>query len=72
MTLLKELTTALNTLPPSRRYDTALALAAHFTGLYMNAEADVSGGYVRKRPDRLPITLTDIVARIKEDVRDPD
>ena len=61
MTLVAEITKALNSLPESDRLDMAIAIAAHFTGAYMVAEKAVSGGYVRKDPKRIGVTITEII-----------
>ena len=61
MSLISDITEALDALPESDRLDMAIAIAAHFTGAYMVAERAVSAGYARKDPKRVAVTIKEII-----------
>lgn len=69
MNFVSAITTALKALPEAKRLDMAVALAAHFIGLYVATERHVSAGYARKHPDREATPIGDIIAKAGEDLR---
>ena len=69
MNFVSAITTALKALPEAKRLDMAVALAAHFIGLYLATERHVSAGYARKHPAREAVPIGDIIAKAGEVAR---
>ena len=69
MNFVSAITPALKALPEAKRLDMAVALAAHFIGLYLATERHVSAGYARKHPDREAVPIGDIIAKASEAAR---
>lgn len=66
MSLVFEITQALEKLPESERLTMAIAVAAHMTSAYMAAERSVSSGYVRIDPKRIGLTIGEIIERARK------
>lgn len=61
MSLVLEITQALESVPEGDRLNMAIALAAHMTSAHIRSERAVSSGYVRKHPKRIGVTIDEII-----------
>ena len=66
MDYFSEIKLALQEHPPGDRLELATALAAQFANLFVFADKNISGGYVRRDPARNQFTLTEIINGVRD------
>lgn len=64
--MLAEITTAIKALPEAKQLPVAIVLLAHFAGLSVRMDEDISAGYARKHPEREGVSIAEIIQAASE------